>query len=577
MSELKVAFRRTLDRRPIFSASLLALTLLVAACTEETPPASAAALPHQFTGLAQVCTDPADFPAGYDYPQPANVVQQWVANRDDARARGHGWALWAGLNVPAANGQPVWRTWCTSTQAFALPTAAAAAPAGAAPGAAAPAAGNAARAQYAAADGHPFHRRRSLNEIRRAASLGGPVEDPINLPNAPVYPVPAAVRAAYPQCYVAATADAPEHLIDGPTFQNNEDIMVAGVIYNRPAYDWIRQQNLFQGSTLNALRPAPGPNIGAMADMPAGSIVLKPMMWPVQGDGYTALPLWDDLPPPAEEGSYAGFEIQRLWSRAVAVTAQQPSPAGNVDVSYLNGVLNADGSPLGPNTYANAPVVGIDSFYTFQFPDLDQMDACDRAILDASAWWAYGRAFAPGDYLALIAMHIMTKEQPAWTFQSVWWHDQPDAGAHGGPRPASLRAAGPWGNYRLASTYGIPEQPNGPTWPIAYNPYIELAADHPIRTNCMNCHHRAAWPRQPAEVPPPLTRASYEAAQLLGGPPAPDALDIFSLTDPIFYNLVLVDSIWSISDRAHLPPSQERQGEVANASSTAPTPPSPRP
>lgn len=563
--------KETSNRPQIVSTSFFCVAALLTGCTDDPPPAAAAA-PGQFTGLAQVCTDPADFPANYDYPQPASVIAQWVTSRDEARARAHGWALWAGLNQPAANGQPVWRTWCTSTQAFALPTAAAARNDPAPAAGAAPADGNALARADVAANGHPFHRRRSLNAIRRAAGAGSGVEDPIFLPNAPVYPVPQQVIDAYPQCYVPGTGGAVGSLIDGPTFQNNQDIMVAGVIYNAPAYQWIRNQNLFQGATLNALRPPPGQNIGRMAEMPPGSIVLKPMMWPIRGDGYTALPLWDDLPPPSEEGSYAGFEIQRLWSRAVAVSAQPAQPGATVNVSYLNGVQNADGTPLGPNTYANAPVVGIDSFYTFQFPDLERMDPCDRAILDASAWWAYGRAFAPTDYLALIAMHIMTKEQPAWTFQSVWWHDQPNAGAYGGQRPGDVRAAGPWGNYRLASTYGIPEQPNGTTWPIAYNPYIELAADHPIRTNCMNCHHRAAWPRTGLNLPPPPTTASYEASQLLGGPPAPDALDIFAMDNPIFWNLVTVDAIWSISDRAHVAASQQRADAAAPPAPAAAAP-----
>jgi hypothetical protein len=91
----------------------------------------------------------------------------------------------------------------------------------------------------------------------------------------------------------------------------------------------------------------------------------------------------------------------------------------------------------------------------------------------------------------------------------------------------------------MASTYGVPATPGGTQWPIAYNPYIELAADHPIATNCMNCHHRAAWPHKDDE---------YLAA---GGP---GALDIFAQNNPIIFDGRLsVDSLWSISDRVPSP------------------------
>jgi hypothetical protein len=292
--------------------------------------------------------------------------------------------------------------------------------------------------------------------------------------------------------------------------------------------------------------------------MPSGSVALKPMMWPVRGDGLTALPVWDG--PTSDNGSYAGYEIQGLWPRAVAISTTA-SALASADVTYLHGVWTNNTSsrrPLGPLTYRAAPVVSIQHFYHFRFPSLDGMAPCDRAILDASAYWAYGREFRPGDYLAVVAMHIMTKEQPAWTFQSVWWHDRPDAGPYAANRPniPASQAPGPWRHYLLASTYGIPAQPNGTSWPVQFNPYIELAAAHPIRTNCMNCHHRAAWGSGG-------NGASYEAR------PGPDALAIFQLNNPIFNGLLGVDSLWSISDRA-TGPSTGTEAAPANQAGSAP-------
>lgn len=91
---------------------------------------------------------------------------------------------------------------------------------------------------------------------------------------------------------------------------------------------------------------------------------------------------------------------------------------------FLYGVFHPNRAMLGPTLYDGADVVGLDRFYskTYAKSELDSLSACDRALLDASAYWTYNREFQAGDSLALVAMHIMTREQPGWTFQSAWWH-----------------------------------------------------------------------------------------------------------------------------------------------------------
>ena len=506
----------TCSRRFLCIVSALAVAGLLGACVdgESPPPAdTAAAAPHD--GIVQVCANPLNIPTGFDYPQTAATVAQWVSARDEARARAHGWNLWAALNTAPGN-VPVWRSWCTSTQAFAT------------------------AGTTGALLGDGAARRHGQDAMLAMDFRNGPTtgEDPINFPNPPYYPVPPAIQARYPQCYNSANGQ----LRDGPTFQNNGDIMVAGVIYNQPAYEWIRNNSLYLSATLQGQLPALGQR-GQIASFPPGSVVLKPMMWPVRGDGLTALPVWDG--PTSDNGRYAGYEVQGLWPRAVAITTTPQSESATSDVTYLHGVWTNNmlgRRPLGPLTYRQAPVVPLQRFYHFGFPSLDGLNPCDRAILDASAYWAYGREFRAGDYLAVVAMHIMTKEQPAWTFQSVWWHDRPDQGPFAANRPdiPPAQAPGPWRHYLMTSTYGITAQPGGNSWPIAYNPYIELAAAHPIRTNCMNCHHRAAWTSRSSPTP------SYEAAS----PPGPDALATFDYSNPIFNGLLGVDALWSVSDRA---------------------------
>jgi hypothetical protein len=167
------------------------------------------------------------------------------------------------------------------------------------------------------------------------------------------------------------------------------------------------------------------------------------------------------------------------------------------------------------------------------------MDRRDRAILDCSAWWCYGRRFEAGDYLVTIAMHVVTAEQPSWTLQTFWWHDRPATSKYSKNQPAIpiSKAPGPWRHYLQTSTYGMTDKQDSSRWPVSYNPYIELAAAHPISTNCRNCHLRAAWPHG---------SSSY----LKVGAGLPDATQVFNTSSPVFDNLMRLDFQWAISDRA---------------------------
>ena len=481
------------------------------------------------------------FPDGFDYPKSAEEVEGWVQERNGSRIREHGWYLWAGLNQTTPNDLPVWRSWYTSTQAFDIDGTAQVCPQ---------------KDEQVESQTAPL----SLNAMNAAnASTEG--EDPINLPH-PYYPVPEQIRTnpQYKRCYCKSTGQ----LLDGPTFQNNGDIMVAGVIYDAAAFRTIRENKLYLAQHLTSQLPAkPGDPPNHIAQFPHTAMVLKPMMWPVQSTGYTALPVWDNLSPAADDGKYIGYEIQQKWERAVAITPADIQAGQTQTVTYLYGVKKNDKTkqPLGPNTYENAPVASVKSFYHRKFSQdkLDAMDPCDRAILDASAYWAYNRAFEANDYLVTIAMHIITKEQPSWTFQSVWWSDKPDKGRYASHRPqiSHTQAPGPWDNYLMTSTYGMAQKPKhqhtwppnlskpNQKWPVAYNPYIELAAAHPIETNCMNCHSRAAWPSSTQSIEG--RESNYQAT----GPDAPDALDIFTDENSIFDGLLTLDAQWAVSDRAH--------------------------
>jgi len=512
----------------------------------------------------------AQFPPGFDYPQTSTAVHaQWSTNGGGHRARLHAYCLFAGLNVTALPlNIPTWRTWKTSSQAFAT--------------------------QYnpwipSDKDGAPIpgaqaSQPMTINESRsRASGRFGDIRN-----KGPIYGVNDRIlsKPEYQDCIVPIP-DLPSgtpplfKLKDGQVFQSNGDIMIATVSYNTPALTNILTNTLYRADMLDKQLPAAeAPPNTLRTPMPAGSIVLKAMFWPVAGGSpsLTALPIWDwdrNRPGSASDNQYAGYEMQEFWKRAVAISsAPVERKNSTAAVAFLFGVRDKEGKPLPKNLYA-APIVGLDRFYSLSSAKIKSLSLsnCDRAILDASAYWLYNREFRDGDSLALIAMHIMTKEQPSWTFQSAWWHPDAQSCPKGNNNrfcrwgPDSVRTGDvTWKNYMMVTTYGANQQQGqtnysaplnttGPVWPVIYNPYIELAATHPITTNCMNCHARAAWPPDDPDHKPDRGRAS---AYLQTDSPHPNPLETFTTSTGPFKGLLMLDNMWAVSDRAGYPVPEEQ-------------------
>lgn len=559
---------------------------IIAACrVAQQPPqaASAAAAPTPTAvSAARKAAEPTNcetltpnsdsqFPANFDYPQAGTTIQTWVKERRGGRERLHAYCVFAGLNqLWQGTATPTWATWKTSTQAFPnqynpwpLQTST--------------------NTPAATQDKGPV----TLIEARAQEAVGPIVNPP------PKYYVNPAVASnpAYSDCLVPAPGEHNQYtLIDGTVFQSNGDIMVAAVPYNEAALEYIIDNKLYNAVTLNQKLPANATDPPkSIPEFPADSMVLKVMLWPVSGGtpSATALPYWDwdaHTPGSSADNQYAGYEMQKFWTEAVAITGS--GGTGTTQAQFLYGVRDSsDEKPLGPHTYS-AQVVGLDRLYhrTYTAGDLAALSPCDRAILDASAYWNYNRAFQAGDSLALIAMHIMTKEQSDWTFQSAWWHPNArDCTVNTrfcGNRPSSVPGGDTtWKNYMMTSTYGMHQRPNDHRtnyyappdtktpphlWPVAYNPYIELAASHPITTNCMNCHHRAAWPPNFnlfQDLKPDLNRFSAYLQLSPPNPVNPNALEVFDSTNGVFNGLLMLDSMWAVSDRAGYPAPPAKSAE----------------
>ncbi len=526
-----MTYQRTI-RRIAFVPFLL---LAVLACQE--PGKKGTAYPQQ-CDISNFAMNP--FPESSWYPLSASYLDSLIKSARSSQSRtpgqiirAHGWQLFAGLQerVPNLAGDSVWRwqTWPTATQAMKET--------------------HHTMVPKTAVQKRPKH---LLGHNLNNASVSAEV--PINF-TPPSYVVPD------PVCQLLDSAKGCSVPINGCRFQNNGDIMVAGVIYNESAYDWIREQKLYDWDTVKAMwqRVYTGSATNRrIKDFPNKAMVLKPMFWPVRQDGYTALPVWRDSTNNNNYDFYSGFEIQRVWPAAVAITTESDDPTPATDVEFLYYVNDSTGNPMGPNKYENAPVVPISKFYHWQIsqPQLDAMDTIDRAILDQSAYWCYNREFQAGDYVALIAMHVITKEMPSWTLQSFWWSDEANTSKYRISRDsvASPPNRQAFNNYLMTSTYGMNAINVDPAeWPLAFNPYIELGAAHPIQTNCRNCHQRGAFPNEKQKMALGV-QMQNTASYLREGSQYPSALDTFDIANPVLDSLLIMDFQWTLTDRI-VPPN----------------------
>ena len=156
-----------------------------------------------------------------------------------------------------------------------------------------------------------------------------------------------------------------------------------------------------------------------------------------------------------------------------------------------------------------------------------------------------------GDYIVLLGMHVTTKEMDDWTFQTFWWMPSPHTAPFGGDRPATVRP--PFDNYQMCTAYSTVSPP-GPAGalPVCFNPYLETDLGptkaytmdgksfppNPMagtRSNCMNCHRRAAYPAFDPKAP-----AAADFGHVYND-------GYRSPNDPYFARLLKTDFMWSIA------------------------------
>ena len=438
-----------------------------------------------------------DLPSGVGFPVDENILIGYVDAEDVRAMRAHAWKLWGGLTAPSRStwsGQdlPVFETWYSATEVF-----------------------------------EDRYRDRAPSRPR---SFVRKLEVP---------------KQSLHTRSVAAIAGAG---------------VMSFVKLNGPAATFVWDNGYYLRSTLDGLQQrsdvtnAP-PEERRIKPFPRQAVALKLVYWlikdgasPHSQRGLTALPYWDPAYPPPADGR---SPMHLTWAKCVAV---------DPDGRYARGAretVDCNGTPARPRL-AESEVIGLDRFYTYRLRDQEEVAAA-RVFMqqlshgaDEQERMVTGPGQIPdiGDHIALMAMHVTTKEMDAWTFQTFWWSPTPDASLHAAGRPSEIR--GVWANYLMCTAYSMatPRTPSGGPH-VCFNPYLEsdLGPTTPFtvgtqrfpadpmagtRSNCMQCHGRAGWP---ALVPGNPNSANLGRIANEG---------YMAPNDPYYARITKTDFLWSL-------------------------------
>jgi len=450
-----------------------------------------------------------NIPRGFDYPAEEYKLIAYVDGENRQAIREHAWNLWAGLTAPSRSvwhGQrlPVYETWYSSQEVF---------------------------------DDH-FKNPQLTDEARVFRRR---------------FEVP--VQALHMHQALGTKAAA----------------VMAFVKYNQAARDFIWSKRYYLRATLDETNRSfdqrGSPIEQRQVDpFPQTAVSLKLVYWlvknpdsPQSQHGLTAFPYWDPSYPPPPNGQPP---THLTWSKCVAVDPSGKYPVGSKQKVDCNGTVEKP-------RYVDAEVVGLDRFYAYQLRTPEEVEDAKLSSKNVSGSGPHEQeAFVtdPGqvpelnDYIVLCGMHLTTKEMDNWTFQTFWWSPTPDSPPNGDFRPPSVKGA--WANYQMCTAYSMstPRTASGGP-PICFNPYLEsdlgpmtsyklgdrtYPADPMAgtRSNCMNCHAKAAWPFQP----PASASAAADAAP---APPSSNYGRIFNdgyiaPNDSYFTGLTKTDFLWSL-------------------------------
>ncbi|HXH11473.1 MAG TPA: hypothetical protein VNP04_17125 [Alphaproteobacteria bacterium] len=412
--------------------------------------------------------------AGLGFPRPSQQLLDYRDAQDVAAMRRHGWEIWAALTQLAPSGFPIFLTWYQVSEVFG--------------------------------------------------------------------PEPGRHRRLF----------APEFRVPSQKALGDGDAILSFNVYNAALRDHVRQHNYHRKATLAAL-------VGRESDIlpfPETAIAVKTVWWPVRANALTAFPVWDGEPTrpsewgrgvqalvemgffrqlnPSEQGELASHERDgndfETFARVVAIDPTRTEIPRGETAEVL--FFDPQDLTLQSNIPRTAKVVSLQRFFHVQVNDRHTVDLINSLPLtDQITTRFWKRPFRIGDYVALVAAHVTTREIPDWVWATFWWHDHPDAAPFGVDRPQTI--GGVFRQYLMRVAYhgDIPRELDGSPH-IAFNPYLEAAFSFGLRSNCVACHQRAVvGPEGPGRVFPVLRGH-------------------LSKHDPVYMDRVRLDFLWSLAFEA---------------------------
>lgn len=419
---------------------------------------------HAAGGLAP---QPIQYPG---FPVPASQIESWIATNNTAAMRQHAWDLWKGISVstPETQGLPVWETWYSG-----------------------PEIGNQGNGTCAPS---------SLTDLLAGPerSSGQPTHD-FEVPEQFHHGELARRRlAAQRALATTAASGGPVTVIEEVTVKFDADYA-----------QFVRDNRYCDSQTLWKLQESWGtqPLVNRhIKEFPRTAIGLKPTFEFVNGpnhnNGITLVNYWKgDLTAGPQNSTNPEFPTPDTWKQCVVVnTGSGPVPSG-----LQCAVTNASG-------IAPSGVVGIDQFYHYTITANDATTICQQNQIPAGQC-----PLQAGDYAILTAMHMSTKEDKNWTWQTFWWNFG-STFPYGAP-PADIPA--PFNHYAMSEAYSMTVQARpGAANTLAYNPYLETGLGptvHGINSTCLSCHMVASFGNNPnsnAPAPPqdsPNSGSGYPA------------------------------------------------------------------
>jgi hypothetical protein len=408
--------------------------------------------------------------SGSGFPQTQALLRA-RDTQDIAAMRRHGWEIWAAMTQPAPNGFPIFLTWYQVNDVFGQ---------------------------------EPGHDRRLF---------------------------------------------APEFRVPLQKTLGDSDAILSFNVYNAALRDHVRRHDYQHEATLAAL-------VGRVNDVqpfPDNAVAVKTVWWPVRQGNFTALPVWDDLPTRPHEWGQGVQDLLKMgffnhlspqqrqemathehdgndfetFARVVAIEPTRRKVQANetTEVTFYD----PQDTTLQSDARRTARVVPLQRFVHVQINDgytVDLINSLPLAEQITGRFWR--RPFRVGDYVALVAVHVATRETSDWVWATFWWHDDPNAAPDGTDRPKSI--TGPFRDYRMRVAYSAEtprEADGGPR--VAFNPYLEAAFSSGLQSNCIACHQRAViGPDGP-------------------GPVLPVVRGQLSREDPFYAGKVRLDFLWSLA------------------------------